>query len=100
MRLRESLFVFLWPNSDNKILAHDAAAHMAINHKRESTEHSPLLGKTFFRQDVADSLGQTFIEGHRVSFGILLVFQIRDRIMRPFSVLIRASCRNGHALLT
>jgi len=65
MRLRKSLFVLLWPNSDNKILAHDAAAHMAINHKRESTEHSPLLGKTFFCQNVTDSFGQVFIEGHR-----------------------------------
>ena len=66
MRLRKSLFVLLWPNSDNKILAHDAAAHVAINHERESTEHSPFLGWAFFRQDVADSLGYAFIEGHRL----------------------------------
>src|SRR6266446_6330624 len=67
VRLRKSLFVLLWTNSDNKILAHDAAAHMAINHERQTTEHSPFLGKTFFRGNVADSLGQTFIEGHRGS---------------------------------
>jgi len=78
MRLRKSLFVFLWPNSDNKILAHDAAAHMAINHERQTAEHLPFLGKTFFHKDVADSLGQTFIEGHR-SLRLIPLLQARVR---------------------
>ena len=49
----------------NKILADDAAALVAINHKREPTEHSSFPGWAFFRQDVANSVSYTLIEGHR-----------------------------------
>jgi len=31
-------------HTDNKHFAHDAAAHMAIDHERKTTEHSPFLG--------------------------------------------------------
>lgn len=57
MWLRKRLFVQLCTYTDNKRFAHDAAAHVAINHERESTEHLPFPGWAFFRQDVADSLG-------------------------------------------
>ena len=74
VRLRKRFLLPFWAHADDKIFAHDAAAHVAINHERESTEHSPFLGWAFFRQDVADSLGYVFIEGHRLAHSELAVF--------------------------
>ncbi len=66
MRLRKSLLVPLWAHADDKIFAHDTAAHVRVNHERKTTEHPPFLRWAFFRQDVADSLGYAFIDGHRL----------------------------------
>lgn len=66
VRLRKRFRVPLCAHANDKIFAHDPAAHVSVNHERESTEHSPFLGWAFFRQDVADSLGAMFIEGHRL----------------------------------
>ena len=63
---RKRLVVRVVAHADYKICADDAAAPVAINHERESAEHSPFLGWAFVRQDVADSLGYAFIEGHRL----------------------------------
>jgi len=57
MGARERLLVRRWPDADDKFFTYNAAAHMSINHERESTEHPSFFGRAFFRQNVTDSLG-------------------------------------------
>src|SRR6267142_230298 len=98
MRARERLLVRGCADADDKVFTHDAAAHMAVNHECESAEHSPFPGWAFFfRQDVADSLGYTFIKWH--SSGPILRFLRKFKVSRSHVRMVHHSnacyaCRN------